>query len=239
MKKQTCFSIVLVALLVGGKIARAEMPTSKVYGDTLDRQTQTAYVRADVGWATYESGAVSNNATGVANTFEVGGAAGTSRTLAISFQSSQADIPFSVKSTSVSMSFNDVKLRYRIGYLYPTVAGTMTRVKISEDKIAQHDVFGSGGGGGLGVKMPITKEIMFEGEGLVFKTVESHDKMGGTTRMGDRMEGSGVVAFDLTPDLVDFMIGHRYRRYTMRIDERDTDEVQSSPFVGLRLGVYF
>ena len=239
MKKRTGFRIAMVAALVVGNRAYAEMPTSKVYGDTLDRQTQTAYVKADVGWATYESGAVSNNATGVANTFEVGGAAGTSRTLAISFQSSQADIPFAVNATAVSMAFNDVKLRYRIGYLYPTIAGTMSRIKISEDKVVLHDVFGSGGGGGLGVKMPITKEIMFEGEGLVFKTVESHDKIGGTTRMGDRMEGSGVVAFDLTSDLVDFMIGHRYRRYSMRIDERDTDEVQSSPFVGLRLGVYF
>ena len=36
---------------------------SQVYGTTLTKQTQTAFVRAEAGWTTYESQAAQSNAT--------------------------------------------------------------------------------------------------------------------------------------------------------------------------------
>ena len=84
---------------------------SQVYGTTLTKQTQAAFVQYDYGWQTYRSEAAESNATANVQSITFGGYAGESRRLGVYFSSDSSQTTFDLNNSDVATTWNMMALQ--------------------------------------------------------------------------------------------------------------------------------
>jgi hypothetical protein len=238
MKFNTLVTAFVLSFCVGTYSLQAQT-TSQVYGDTLTRQTQTFFVTAEADWTTHNSQAVESNTSAATSSVSVGGYSGESRVLGVFFNSINQDLNFALNESSIRNNWNDLRLEARLGFIYPSVGVSMNQSKMVKAGETLTNFYGTGPNAGLGTKIPMTKTIMVEAEAFVSSTTAAHDKDGKDIEVGLRKEADIHATVDVTAQLVDFIIGYRAREYGVKVDDKEYKEVQSAPFAGLRLGMYF
>lgn len=212
---------------------------SQTYGDPLTKQTQTLFVRADANYTTYQSGAVNSNASATTTTFTAGAYAGESRRLGVFLTANDQRIPFELNNSEATNAWRDLYFQARFGWFYPSVILSQSEMTIDRGNETILDCYGNGAGGGLGFFMPVNTFIVVYGEGQSVVTQHVRDHADRKVEVGARNEGEAGASIDVIHGFVDFILGYKYRSYSVKLEDVAYNEVQTAPFAGMRLGVYF
>ena len=229
-------SILTMAVMTS---AASGQTRSQVYGGTLTQQTQTAFFAADVGFQTYESESVESKDTSPAYNYRVGGFAGEDRVLGVFANIADSTTPFELNESRIRTAWRDLAIQYRLGFLYPTVYATSSELTLTAEGVEDIHIFGTGFGAGLAVQVPITKQIIVQADAKSINTASAHDRYGAEVDVGRRDEAELSASVDLVERYVDLIVGYRYRNYDLTIEDTKSVETQTTPFGGLRLGLYF
>ena len=238
MKKYVSIFSSIAGLLISLP-AYSQATRSQVYGGTLTRQSQTFYAQSDVGLQTYESSAVDSNATATVTSYKVGGYFGEARRLGLSVASAESITPFELNDTRVRSGFRDVELQLRLGFINPYIVATDNEINVKANGENFLHIHGQGLGLGANVQVPMTENIITTVSAKLVNTTKAYDRYDHDVEIGPRTEIDASAAVDVTRHLVDAYIGYRRRAYSIKVDGANAQEVQSIPYAGLRLGVYF
>ena len=140
-------------------------------------------------------------------------------------------------------AMKDIKMRARFGWISPTIAATLTEVKISKADATVVDLYGTGYGAGAEVQFPLHERVVVAAEGMAFKTPSSFargaEPNAPATSLGDRLEADVSASVDLTMRTLDLVVGYKVRNYSVIQDQQTNEEKAQGAYVGLRLGLYF
>ncbi len=238
--KRTLTTIgLLICTLLMATPSMGQATRSQVYGGTLTRQTQTFYMQSDVGLQTYESEAVASNATTSASTFRIGGYAGESRRVGISFTSAASDTAFQLNNTEVRSEWKDFDLQLRLGFINPFLVVSDSEMVIAGDELEDLHIFSQGVGAGATIQAPLTDYIIATASTKHVVSTKAHDRFGHEVKMGARSEVDFNAAIDVSEHVVDYYVGYKARTYSLTVDGVEATENQSMPYTGVRMGFYF
>jgi hypothetical protein len=212
---------------------------SQVYGQPLEQEAQTVYLRADAGISTYESEAAGSKETKETISYILGGWVGESRTAGLSIASSQAKVPYSLNQAKTDTSFADVRAHVRLGWLIPSIGVSLSELDVERDGAQTVSLYATGASAGLGLMMPVYRTIVVYGDAMVVKPTKSYDKIEQTTKLGERKDGDAGVSFDVTDRMIDLLIGYKIREYSIDTADETFHEKTQGAYAGLRLGLYF
>jgi hypothetical protein len=212
---------------------------SQVYGNALTQQAQTVYARADVGMTTFESDAAGSKETQTSNAYTVGGWAGESRVVGVSFSSSDNTVPFSLNNSSLHAGFRDVRMVARFGWIMPSVGVSLNEVDVKRDGVETVGVYGTGLNAGLAVAVPLHARLVVQAEGFTSQNTKLYDKLNNGTKLGDRNEADAHLSFDVTERFIDLLVGYKLRQYEIQTSTENLTESSQGAYAGLRLGLYF
>jgi hypothetical protein len=232
-------TFLIISCLVMLPAASWGQTRSQHYGNTLTRQTQTAFMTMDYGLLTYESKAVASNATAPVTRFRVGGYAGENRVLGVFLDTEQARTSFNLNKSSIGTRWQDLYMRFRMDFISLDLIGGLANIDIKREEGAAANIYGYGIGGGAAIDLPLNRSIVVHLHGKSVLTSEAHEESGRQVALGRRDHAEANVAFDIDERFLDVLFGYRYRQYNIKIDETQTKEVQSAPYAGMRLGIYF
>ena len=121
----------------------------------------------------------------------------------------------------------------------PYVAAGQNELKVKRDGVEAADVYGTNVGGGLKVAVPLTSSILVHADGRTLTEVTTHDKDAREASSEGLLEGEVAASVDIIEKYVDVVVGYKHRSYSFKVEDETFDEVQSAPFAGMRLGLYF
>jgi hypothetical protein len=212
---------------------------SQVYGDSLTKQAQTLYLRADSGMTTFDSEAAGSKDTRSTQDFEVGGWLGEARIAGIKVQSREDKVPFELNQSKLNNSFTDVRLLARLWWFIPSIGMSLSEVNVSRADTQTVGLFGTGISAGLGANVTLYPGILLAGDYLTVRSNNVYDKLTQTSKLGHREEIDGHIAFDLTERIVDLIVGYRMRKFEIETTDETYKELAQGAYAGIRLGVYF
>lgn len=212
---------------------------SQVYGDKLTKQAQTFYVRASTGMTSFESQTADSKETRNTMGYELGGWLGEHRVVGIRVASRQDTIPFELNSSRSEQNFTDVRVAGRLGFLTPSIGMSTSEVNIDTKDAPKVGVIATGLNAGLGAHLVIHDSIVANVDVMVVRSNRVYDKLSQDSRLGDRQEADGNIAFDLTDRMVDLIVGYNLRRFQINTPEKSYMEQAQGAYAGLRLGLYF
>ena len=219
--------------------ARANPPVSSVYGDALQRQTMTFALRGDAEMRSYSSQAADSKESKVASTLTLSMWTGESRNLGMSASSTVNTVPFSLNGAETKHDFREIRLTGRLGPFYASAIGAISEIAVNKAEGKFCDISGMGVGGGAGFAMPLHANILAYGDASAIQTSGAYDRVGHKAAMGPRIDGEVGAAVDVTPQLLDVIVGYKLRTFSMKIDDTEYKEGSQGAFAGLRLGAYF
>lgn len=232
-------NVLLAAACATAAFPAAAQTVSQVYGGTLTRQTQTAFVTGDVGLQTYESESIDSNATAMSKNVTVGGYAGESRTLGIFARSSESTTKFDLNDSEVDTTWRDLYLQYRLGFISLSGIASMAEIGASQEEEDLYRIYGTGYGAGATISAALSEELIVKAAAKAVMTPTAHDRLGGDVEVGQRQEAEAEASLDVIHRYVDLLLGYRYRTYRITVADEDSAETQSAPYAGMRFGVYF
>lgn len=212
---------------------------SQVVGDSATKQAQTLFIRADFGSTTFDSKAAGSKETAGAKSFELGGWFGESRVAGLSVRNQIDVVDFSLNNSQSKTNFTDVRLKGRLFGIMPSIGVSLSEVDVKKDDVKTIGMFGTGMNAGLGGTLQIYPRIVLNADYMVVKSTRMFDKLQQETKLGDRKEVDGHIAFDITETLVDLLVGYRVREYTIETVEEKFTEKSQGIYAGIRLGIYF
>ena len=212
---------------------------SQVYGSELEKQTMTLFVQGDTSMMAWDSGTAASKETKQTSTLTMGGWVGENRNVGIIMSSSDATVPFSLNDASLRVAQRDIRMKGRIGFVYPTVAATLTEVGVKATGEEVVDVYATGYGAGVEAQYPLHRMVLVTGEVLSFRIPNTYDKAGRDVAMGNRLEVDSNLNFDVTPRSVDLLVGYKYKKWSLEIEDESKDEKAQGAYLGLRMGLYF
>lgn len=216
---------------------------SQVYGDSLTRQAQTLYITGTAGLIAFDSEAAGSKETRTTTDFELGGWMGEDRIVALRIQHSSNHVSFELNKAKLREALTDVRLQGRIWFLQPSLGISLSELDVSNEVEPVVGLFANGINAGLGLIINMYTGLVFSADALGVKSTRTFDKLGKGTELGDRQDLDTHFAFDLTDNVVDFLVGYKARRYTLKVDveeSRETfKETSQGAYVGIRLGIYF
>jgi len=210
-----------------------------VYGTELEKQTMTLFVQGDTSMMAWESEAAASKETKQTNTIGLGGWVGESRNVGIIMSSSDTTIPFSLNDSSLRVAQRDIKMKSRIGFIYPTVAATLTEVNVKKAGVTTTDLYATGYGAGIEGQVPLHRMVMVNAEVLGYRLPSSYDKTGQEVALGNRIEGDANLNFAVTDRAVDLLVGYKYKEWSLEVNDEVSNERAQGAYMGLRLGLYF
>jgi hypothetical protein len=228
--------ILVASFAASGAFAQTR---SQVYGSSLTKQTMTAYIQDDFAMNTYESEAAGSKEVHGSNTWSIGTYAGEGRDLGICFRSAENTVPFTLNNSYLRANFRDTMMQWRLGWVYPTIAGGLSELKSTSTDSGNFDLYGTSLGAGVGVNVPLFAKAVFYANGMVFETPKAWDKSGQSVTLGQRVEKDIGASIDLTEDIIDFVVGYRTRDYKIRVEQDSYQETTLGAYAGIRLGLYF
>jgi len=238
------FVIAFIGLMFepGAKSAFAQT-RSQVYGSDLEKQAMTVFVEADMAQTTYDSKTAESKESQQTPTYKLGGWVGENRNVGLIASTTESSVPFVLNNSSMRTAMKDIKMRARFGWISPTVAATLTEVKVVKAESTVVDLYGTGYGAGAEVQFPLHDRVVVAAEGMAFTTPSSFarnaEPIAPETSLGDRVEADVSASVDLTRRTLDLVVGYKVRNYSIIIDDETKKEKAQGAYVGLRLGLYF
>jgi hypothetical protein len=201
--------------------------------------TDSAYMFADYGLATYKSLLVKSNDTMGVVTYGIGANAGQNKDLGIEYRVESESVTFALNTSSIVSSWTSTIIKYRMwAFELGPVIGRGT-VKATREGTEIMDVVSSGYGGYFGTLIPIGKRslIYFNGMSVANSTVM--DRKERTVALGSRLDLEIGTRIALTRKSLSYVMG--YRRRSNSITEGGTafNELQTSTFLGFQSGFDF
>jgi hypothetical protein len=227
-----------VLSLCSGRGARAQT-RSQVYGDKLTKQAQTFYIRASSGMTSFDSQTADSKETRNTTAYELGGWLGESRIVGIRVATRQDKIPFQLNSSVSEQNFTDVRVAGRLSFLTPSIGVSTSEVNVNKPEGNKVGIIATGLSAGLGAHLVVHDSIVANFDFMAVRSNRVYDKLAQNTRLGDRQEMDGNIAFDLTDRMVDLLVGYNMRSFLLKTSEENYVEKAQGAYVGLRLGVYF
>ncbi len=235
----------LILMFVAGwgvlQTAEAQVATrSQIYGGKLTRFTPTAFVRGEYGLQTYDSEVVDGQATGGTTTFVAGGYAGEERQLGIFASRNSTDMTFERNNSDVSTVITDVVLQPRIWWLFPAVMFNATEIQVdATDDTSDLNVKSQGVGAGLGLHVPISDRFKLFADLSYVEAIWTLESEGKDVLVQPRTRLDAGAAYNIWEHIMNVQVGFKYEKSGLKVAGTDFTEVQSSPYAGLQLGIYF
>lgn len=212
---------------------------SQVYSGILTQETQTVFVRSDVGIETLDSQSAASKDTTSAVQSSIGGWAGEERLVGINFTNADLVVPFALNGSRSHTAFRDVRMMARFGWLIPSVGVSMAEVDVSNAGAPIVGLFGTGFNTGIAFEAPLAPFLVVHGESVVTEYASVYDKLGQGSKLSRRIDADINASFDVTQRMVDFLVGYRARQYGLEVADKKYRERAQGAYVGLRLGIYF
>ena len=205
-----------------------------------DNYVPTAFIKAGGGFSTYKSKMVDNNDTSTLIEYSIGAYAGTERDFGMILRRDQSTTPFSLNSSSIAASWQDYIMRYRYGPVYLGVVLGSAEIDANKEGDAEFlKARGTGYGGNFGFMIPVGKYSMFNLDVLAVSDSTAVDLNKKSISIGQRMDYDMNASFDLTKSLFDFIVGYKYRTYSLSVDGTSYAELFTTTYIGFVTSFYF
>jgi len=93
-------------------------------------------------------------------------------------------------------------------------------------------------GGGLKGELPFGDRGVAMLDLAVANATETRDQAGRSVKISSRQDVDFGVSYRIIP-YADAVAGMKYRNFSLSIDQSQANEIQTGPYVGLRLGLSF
>lgn len=188
--------------------------------------------------STYKSKMVLSNDTGSSITYSLGGYGGEANDLGFAIKKFSDSIAFELNDSAIATSFQDSILKYRMAFFYVGVVFSQIEMIANKEGTDLVDSAGSGMGGNLGIILPIGRIGAFFLDVTSVTYSKTRNELTSEVNTGARMDIDLGTSFDITRNLIDFLMGYRQRTLAITIDE-SYSELSMSTYLGLRFAFFF
>lgn len=251
----------VAAILFAGALA-----SSPGLADGVDQQTPTFFVNASGGYSVYKSEMVQSNDTSTTTSYGLGIWAGSQRNVGMMIKKETSAFAFALNDSKLALDWLDTHIRYRFGPVYLGVVlatstwlvsappdadgdGTLDANTDPEDFL---DVATSGYGLNAGTVIPIGKssnayiDVTYAASSTVREKpitpttgANAGTPVEKTITMGPRMELDLGGSIALTKNVIDGLVGFKYRTYSLTVDGTAYKEQLNTTYVGISAGWQF
>lgn len=232
----------------------------------IDQQTPTFFVTGTGGYSIYKSEMVESNDTSTTVNYGIGVWAGSQRNVGMLLERETSTFAFALNESTLALEWQDVHLRYRWGPVYVgfLLANSTWLVSAPPDADADGDLdqdaeveeyidmMTTGYGINTGTMITVGRrshvylDVTYTTAGTVRQkalTPTTGPNAGVPTEkeitMGPRMDLDLGGSISLTKDVLDALVGFKYRTYNLEVDGIAYKEQLNSTYVGLSAGWQF
>jgi hypothetical protein len=232
----------------------------------VDQQTPTFYVMATGGYSIYKSEMVESNDTSFTTSYGLGVWAGNQRNVGMALRRESSAFTFALNESTLALDWQDTLVRYRFGPVYFGVALTSSTWlvdappdadqdgKLDQDATPEPylDMASNGYGFNTGAMIPFGRrnfayvDVTYAASGVVRETPiapETGENAGVPTEkdiaLGPRMDLDLGGSIGLTKNVLDVLVGFKYRTYGLTVDGTEYKEQLNTTYVGLSAGWQF
>lgn len=198
----------------------------------------TFFLDTTFGFTTFKSKLVDSNDTGTGLTYSLGGNAGVNRNYGFILRTDSSATTFALNESKVTQVWQDTIIRYRLGYFYLGVLFDTLDFKVNSQGTELLDVAGSGMGGNAGFFVPIGRIGSFYLDATSVTLSTFRNVLATEVKGGSRMDIDLGANFDVTKQLLDFVVGYRQRTMSFTTDQAYA-EAYYITYLGFRFAVYF
>lgn len=200
----------------------------------------TAFIKAGGGLSTYKSKMVDSNDTSTLIEYSIGAYAGLERDFGMIIRKDQATTPFSLNDSSILTTWQDYILKYRYGPVYLGAVLGSAEIDANKEGDAEYlKARGSGYGLNLGFMIPVGKYSMFNIDVLAVSNSTAVDLNKKEVGIGQRLDYDINASFDLTKSMLDFVVGYKYRTYSLTVEGEGFAELFTTTYIAFVTNFYF
>ncbi len=247
----------LTKFVLGALFAAA---AGQAYADESSPYAPTAFVDIVGGYATYKSALLSSNDTSTTVSYGVGMYAGLDHSLGMKLDRSSATFTFTLNSSKIVQSWQDLHLIYRFGVTRLGVVITSSSYTITAppdsdgdgkpddntDPVDYIDVVTNGYGVSGGFSFPLARRALVESDFIYALAAPGRQKAAAEgadastltasyreSSIGPRLEAGFGGRFFITRKALTAVVGAKYSSYTITVDSTAKADVMTSTYVGL------
>lgn len=207
-------------------------------GTGLDKSTQTVGFEASHEFSVHKSNTIAGTDFGQASRYSLTSFAGKSRELGFALSNEQLHTKFTQKDASMNVSWTDFVVSYRIFWVSPRLMLGSCAVQAKAQGTELVDSVCLTSGGGLKGELPFAAGGVATMDLMVANAMDARDKDGRAVKIKGRKDVDLGVSYRVIP-YADAVAGMKYRSFSLTIDQSQANEIQTGPYVGLRLGLSF
>ena len=226
----------MMVILIGWNLSLGPVLVAK--GSQSDDAAPTFSFDLTLGIVTSKSQVVASNDTGTGFTYGLGGYAGQNRSFGFLYRHDESSTTFELNDSSGKIIWQDTVIRYRFAFVSLGIVFSHLGAKINREGTDIMDISGEGMGGVLAFAVPIGRVGTFHLEVLTVSLSSPRNHLDQELSLGSRFDTSLSASFDLTQELLDFIVGYKQRSWQVNADIAATEEYLST-FLGFRLAANF
>jgi hypothetical protein len=220
-------SAVVLCLALCSRIAHA--------GD--DKPTLSA--SGQVFYATSKSGLAQSNDTGMMMSYGLHVFAGDNKNLSVHLEGSQSNFAYALNKATMSSSELSFLLRAYFGVFYLGAGGGTTQLLVKRADATKLDAYGTLYAGNLGTRFEFGRDtvVTIDARGVLPTGIKEATQQ--DLKLGVRLDGKVILAFDLTRKLLDLETGVLYSTQEAKLAGAGDGEIIVAPFVGFSVNTDF
>jgi hypothetical protein len=224
----------------GVALAALFAPSLPVLADStdLEKNTQTVALETTHEFSVHKSNTIAGTDFGQSSRFSLTSYAGKSRELGLSLRNEQLQTTFTQKDASMSVAWTDFTVSYRIFWISPRLSLGSCALKAKAQGVELTDAVCLSAGGGLKGELPFGDRGIAMLDLGVANATDTRDQAGRSVKISSRKDVDFGVSYRVIP-YADAVAGMKYRAFSLTIDGSQANEIQTGPYVGLRLGLTF
>ncbi len=252
--------------LIAALVTLWSLWSASALAESIDQQTPTFFVNATGGYSIYKSEMVESNDTSTTTSYGLGVWAGSQRNVGMMLKKESSSFSFALNESKLALDWQDTHIRYRFGPVYlgfmlttsswlvsaPPDADADGSLDQDADPEDYLDIMSTGYGLNTGTMIPIGKrsfayvDVSYSASGTVREKVitpVTGPNAGVPTEkvitLGPRMDLDLGGSIGLTKNVLDALVGFKYRTYNITVDGTAYKEQLNTTYVGVSAGWQF
>lgn len=205
----------------------------------LDQDANTLFVHASYGFSTYKSKSVESNDTGATTLIDAGAHIGENKKMFINLIQESATHAFELNSSSITTSWQDVMIGYRLGWVQFGVIVSSGSILVDNQGTETSQMTASGYGAGLNLLIPIGNSSVFYTKVSSVSASEVQDAVAEASSLGSRMDIDIGSKTNIARSAFELIYGYRMKTYTLTIDGTTGAESHTNTYIGMGFGIDF
>lgn len=209
--------------------------TALADGAGLEKSSHSVNVEADNQFAVHKSNTIAGTDFGQTLHFGVSAYAGKEKEFGLGLRHDQSSTRFTQKDSKMQVQWTDFALSYRLWWFSPMLMVGSCAVSAEAVGVELIDAVCLTSGAGLKGQLPIGATAVTYFESVFVTPSSARDLEGRKIKIGMRSDSDAGIAIRFF-QMLDLITGYRYRTYSLSIDGTKETEIQTGPYLGVRLG---